>query len=52
MAKYKLVNDPYTKTTGCLKNEEGAAIPLDPSNADYQEYLKWVEEGNTPDPAD
>lgn len=52
MAKYKLVNDPNTNTTGCIKNEEGAAIPLDPSNADYQEYLKWVEEGNTADPAD
>ncbi len=29
-----------------------ASIPFDPNNIDYQEYLKWVAEGNTPDPAD
>jgi hypothetical protein len=28
------------------------SIPLAPDNTDYQEYLKWVAEGNTPTPAD
>ena len=28
------------------------AIPLDPANTDYQAYLKWLEEGNEPLPAD
>jgi hypothetical protein len=27
-------------------------IPPDPTNADYQMYLKWLSEGNTPLPAD
>jgi len=31
---------------------DNACIPFNPDNTDYQAYLKWVSEGNTPLPAD
>lgn len=31
---------------------DNAFIPIDESNSDYIEYLKWVDEGNSPIPAD
>lgn len=37
----------------CVKRiEDGACIPFDPANTDYQEFLRWKEEGNTPLPAE
>jgi hypothetical protein len=31
---------------------DSAFIPFDQGNTDYQAYLKWIEAGNTPEPAD
>ena len=32
------------------RDEDGAFIPFDPDNVDYQAYLKWLDEGNEPSP--
>jgi hypothetical protein len=34
-----------------LRTTDGAFIPPDPANTDYQAYLEWLEAGNTPEPA-
>jgi hypothetical protein len=39
-------------TGSILRMSDRAFIPFDPANTDYQAYLKWLDEGNTPEPAD
>ncbi len=31
---------------------DGAFIPFDAENSDYQQYLKWLAQGNAPLPPD
>lgn len=47
---YKILNDRCVSK----QNEDGSvtSFMLDPANTDYQAYLKWLDEGNTPLPAD
>ncbi|QSH40792.1 hypothetical protein P0136_11420 [Lentisphaerota bacterium ZTH] len=37
---------------GFKRLADGAIIPDDADNKDYQEVLEWIEDGNTPQPAD
>lgn len=41
-----------TKNQNIIRLSDGAFIPIDPDNTDYQAYLKWLAEGNQPLPAD
>ena len=45
---YKLLQDSKT----VLRKTDNIFIPFDEANTDYQDYLAWVAEGNTPEEAD
>jgi hypothetical protein len=51
---YQLTNPhPVTNEVQCIKRlSDNAFIPFDPANTDYQAYLAWLAEGNTPLPAE
>ena len=50
---YKLIT-PIIGTTiiSVQRLSDNSFIPFDEANTDYQAYLKWVAEGNTPLPAE
>jgi hypothetical protein len=50
---YQLCVELKTNEIACIKRlADNAFIPLDEANTDYQAYLAWVAEGNTPLPPD
>ena len=51
MLTYKLAKNNDGVEIAVMRSD-GWSIPFDPANTDYQEYLKWVAEGNTPELAD
>ena len=52
MTTYKLLKSIVTKNVGAVLKDGSTTIPFDPANTDYQEYLAWLAEGNTPEQAD
>ncbi len=49
MMTYKIIEFPNGQS---LVRSDGASIPFDPANTDYQQYLAWLAEGNEPLPAE
>jgi len=51
---YKQYKDNFNAlvVNSILRTADNTYIPFDQSNTDYQQYLAWIAEGNTPEPAD
>ena len=53
---YKLINDLQGKPYAVFKPNEdgtgGTGIPMNETIQEYQEYLRWLEAGNVPTPAE
>ena len=52
MFTYKLSPDYMGQQNQSIIRSDGACIPFDEANTDYQAYLKWVAEGGVPTPAE
>jgi len=53
MITYQLLKNPRDgNLENCVYRSDGWYVPFSDDNTDYQAYLKWLAEGNTPLPAE
>ena len=51
MAMYQICRNPLVPTEQMIVDvTTGSWISMDEANTDYQQYLAWLAEGNTPEP--
>jgi len=48
---YKIINGADGNALS-IQRSDGASIPVDPRNSDYQMYQVWIDEGNIPESVD
>jgi hypothetical protein len=52
MIMYQLQKDFKGEVCAITIVGQNISIPMNPDNTDYQAYLAWVAQGNTPEPAE
>ncbi len=54
MMTYQLKTTVFGGTIILRQNDDGSttSFGINPDNTDYQAYLRWLEAGNTPEPAE